>query len=330
MNKIIEYLLKGSRKFYNWLLNSNRNYSVGEHNPDVASEMIFNLLSKDRPCMIARFGANEMTCVANYVGVSAEQKSIIDYIRGRQHQWWWNSNMVNQMKNNAGFFPPTENNLSKFSRMMLEDVNEVDILGSWLADEDEIMKHNDHFRKISLLALEPYWAKEPWSRVLEGKRIVVVHPFKDDIIHQYRKREKLFKDKRVLPQFASLRVVKAVQSKGGNNDHGFISWFEALEWMKREMDTEPYDIALIGCGAYGFPLAAHAKRTGHKSVHLGGALQLMFGIKGRRWEIPLYGYDFTGRLNSYKDFFNDDWIYPNQDTIPLDVVLEEDNGSYWK
>ena len=271
-----------------------------------------------------------MTCVANYVGVSTEQKSIIDYIRGRQHQWWWNSNMVNQMKNNAGFFPPTENNLSKFSRMMLEDVNEVDILGSWLADEDEIMKHNDHFRKISLLALEPYWAKEPWSRVLEGKRIVVVHPFKDDIIHQYRKREKLFKDKRVLPQFASLRVVKAVQSKGGNNDHGFISWFEALEWMKREMDTEPYDIALIGCGAYGFPLAAHAKRTGHKSVHLGGALQLMFGIKGRRWEIPLYGYDFTGRLNSYKDFFNDDWIYPNQDTIPLDVVLEEDNGSYWK
>ena len=330
MNKIIEYLLKGSRKLYNWLLNSNRNYSVGENNPDVASEMIFNLLSKDRPCMIARFGANEMTCVANYVGVSTEQKSIIDYIRGRQHQWWWNSNMVNQMKNNAGFFPPTENNLSKFSRMMLEDANEVDILGSWLADEDEIMKHNDHFRKISLLALEPYWAKEPWSRVLEGKRIVVVHPFKDDIIHQYRKREKLFKDKRVLPQFASLRVVKAVQSKGGNNDQGFISWFEALEWMKREMDTEPYDIALIGCGAYGFPLAAHAKRTGHKSVHLGGALQLMFGIKGRRWEIPLYGYDFTGRLNSYKDFFNDDWIYPNQDTIPLDVVLEEDNGSYWK
>lgn len=68
MNKIIDYLLKGSRKFYNWLLNSNRNYSVGEHNPDVASEMIFNLLSKDRPCMIARIGATEMACVVNYIG----------------------------------------------------------------------------------------------------------------------------------------------------------------------------------------------------------------------------------------------------------------------
>lgn len=47
------------------------------------------------------------------------------------------------------------------------------------------------------------------------------------------------------------------------------------------MDKIDYDICLIGCGAYGFPLAAHAKRKGKKAVHLGGALQLLFGIKGK-------------------------------------------------
>lgn len=31
-----------------------------------------------------------------------------------------------------------------------------------------------------------------------------------------------------------------------------------------------YDICLIGYSAYGFPLAAHAKRKGKKAVHLGG------------------------------------------------------------
>ena len=32
--------------------------------------------------------------------------------------------------------------------------------------------------------------------------------------------------------------------------------------MKMQMDEEDYDIALIGCGAYGMSLAAHAKRKG--------------------------------------------------------------------
>lgn len=47
------------------------------------------------------------------------------------------------------------------------------------------------------------------------------------------------------------------------------------------MDKVEYDVCLIGCGAYGFPLAAHAKRTGHKAIHLGGSLQLLFGIAGK-------------------------------------------------
>ena len=50
--------------------------------------------------------------------------------------------------------------------------------------------------------------------------------------------------------------------------------------MKSQMDQTDYDIALIGCGAYGFPLAAHAKRMGKQAIHMGGSLQLLFGIRG--------------------------------------------------
>jgi hypothetical protein len=127
----------------------------------------------------------------------------------------------------------------------------------------------------------------------------------------------------VLPEFASLRVVKAVQSLGGESN-GFNDWFEALEWMKNEMDKEPYDIALIGCGAYGFPLAAHAKRTGHKAVHLGGALQLLFGIKGKRWDNINYNPEYN-----YKDgLFNDFWIYPDSKTKPNNSQQVE-GECYW-
>lgn len=81
-------------------------------------------------------------------------------------------------------------------------------------------------------------------------------------------------------------MIRAVQSLGGNSQ--FKDWFEALEYMKTEIDKVDYDICLIGAGAYGFPLAAHVKRQGKQGVHLGGALQLLFGIKGKRWEMANY------------------------------------------
>ena len=92
----------------------------------------------------------------------------------------------------------------------------------------------------------------------------------------------LFANKEVLPEFASLTTVKAVQSIAGN-PVGFDSWFDALEWMKREIDKKVFDVALLGCGAYAMPLAAHIKRHGHKAVHMGGVLQFMFGIKVKRY-----------------------------------------------
>lgn len=83
-------------------------------------------------------------------------------------------------------------------------------------------------------------------------------------------------------------MIPAVQSLGGENN-GFTTWFEALDWMKQEITSKSFDICIIGCGAYGFHLAAHVKRIGKQAIHMGGATQLLFGIKGNRWENPMYG-----------------------------------------
>ena len=96
------------------------------------------------------------------------------------------------------------------------------------------------------------------------------------------------------------------------------------------MDSEPYDIALIGCGAYGFPLAAHAKRTGHKAVHLGGALQLLFGIKGKRWVNSNYAtmWGMTPNDLYLKLFERKEWIWPSPNSKPSNAKAVE-NGCYW-
>lgn len=328
MNKVNIYILKALRKIYGKLFKpESSTYDRGITDPDKASELIYNLLASGKPCMVARYGSTEMLAITNYLGVTAKHHSALKYIQGKQFAWWWEDNVKDQMTRWSGFFPSTEENLMKFGEMMIEDSKLLDILGSWLPDEKTmITSFNLNLTKVTLLALEPYWSKNPWSRILEGKKVLVIHPFASLIEQQYKeKRENLFDDKQVLPKF-DLKTIKAVQSLGG--DCEYSDWFEALDSMKEQMDATDYDIVLLGCGAYGFPLAAHAKRMGKQSVHLGGALQLLFGIRGKRWDNPNYGIQEFGKQNTYKTLFNDSWIYPSASYIPSNAKQVE-GGCYW-
>lgn len=328
MNKIGIYALKGLRKLYGKLFAPKMGeYDRGIIDPDKASELIYNLLASGKPCMIARYGSTEMFAITNYLGVTAKHHSAWKYIQGRQFAWWWENNVKDQMTRWSGFFPSTEENLMKFGEMMVEDSKQVDILGSWLPDEETMIAgFKLDLTKVTLLSLEPYWSKNPWSRILEGKKVLVVHPFASLIERQYEeKREALFDDKRVLPKF-ELKTIKAVQSIGG--DCQFENWFEALDSMKAQMDATDYNIVLLGCGAYGFPLAAHAKRMGKQAVHLGGALQLLFGIRGKRWDNPDYGIQEFGKQNTYKTLFNSSWVYPSPGFAPKNAAQVE-GGCYW-
>ena len=328
MNKIGIYALKALRRLYSKCFASKAEvYDRGITDPDKASELIYNLLASGKPCMIARYGAFELASVVNYLGVRNSHHSLLKYITGKEPQWWWNKRLMCFMQSNAGFFPATEENLMKFGEMMVEDSKQVDILGSWLPDEETMIAgFKLDLTKVTLLSLEPYWSKNPWSRILEGKKVLVVHPFASLIERQYEeKREALFDDKQVLPKF-ELKTIKAVQSIGG--DCQFENWFEALDSMKAQMDATDYDIVLLGCGAYGFPLAAHAKRMGKQAVHLGGALQLLFGIRGKRWDNPEFGAKTVCTEGGYGQLFNSHWVYPGENEMPKAASQVED-GCYW-
>lgn len=85
--------------------------------------------------------------------------------------------------------------------------------------------------------------------------------------------------------------------------------------MEDEIRQKDFDIALLGCGAYGFPLAAYIKSLGKQAIHVGGPLQLYFGIRGKRW---------TDR-NFYSNEF---WTSPSVDERPRNIERVED-GCYW-
>lgn len=292
-----------------------------EMSPDKISQIIYNTLSSNNPCMIARFGANEQRITANYIAIKTPP-NILKAICGRQPFWWWDKQVRREFTGNAGFFPDETTYIERYSEHMIEDSKSLDVLLTWFGWESLLVDAESS--KISFVGLqeaEPWWQKNPWTRYLEGKRVLVVHPYAELIRCQYKNREKLFSNKSILPAF-ELITLKAVQSIGGGVD-GFDNWFDALKWMEDEMDKIDYDVALIGCGAYGFCLAAHAKRSGKKAVHLGGALQLLFGIKGNRWEDKNYHplFDYTTLFNSY-------WVKPG-DTFRPDNAEQFEGACYW-
>lgn len=233
-----------------------------------AALYIKNLILKDSPCMIARFGSVEIQGTLN--GCSPFPFNLI--LQNRIYK---------SLINNAGFFPVNRNTVRRFAEIMKESMAYCDCLGSWRIEEFFFRNKLKHVKKVLLNSLSPENG-EIWLSTLAGKKVLVIHPMAELIQLQYaQSREKIWPNTQILPEFASLATIKAVNSIQGNCE--FQSWFDALEYMKAEIDKIDFDIALLGCGSYGFPLAAYIKSVGKKSVHVGGALQLLFGIKGKRW-----------------------------------------------
>ena len=287
-----------SDRIYDWFAPK----AVGEET-DVAA--IKKWLESDKPCMISRFGSTELQTL-----------SFIKYfpwLLPLKKRTYYN------IQNASGFFPVTHGNLIRYYKLYEADVKDLDLLVSWRIEEflfNNWLKDKERIRKASLDSF--YKQEHPWTSALAGKKILVVHPFAETIQEQYEHhRVELFSNADVLPEFEKLDTVKAVQSIAGN-PVGYASWFDALDWMKSEIASKDFDIALLGCGAYAFHLAAYIKRLGKKAIHLGGILQFLFGIKGLRYE----------ENPETAAYINQFFVYPKASDRPENADRVE-GGCYW-
>ena len=253
-----------------------------------SDKAIVEKIKSGKPFMLGRFGSSEVR------GIFRNEFDILCFY--------------------AGFFPKDKGLLNKFKKVYLDAAKSLDILAVW--------NYKNHFlNKIRLLKTLPNIENIVplsaaggfnclWLKELSGKKILVIHPFKKTIESQYTKRSKLG----ILPSLKSLEVIKAVQTLGDNEDGRFKTWFDALDFMKKEIDKKDFDIALIACGAYGLPLAAHVKSIGKQALHIGGGLQLLFGIRGKRWDDRM-------KYNKY-------WVSPMKEDFLSDYKKFE-GGCYW-
>lgn len=273
--------------------------------PIDAISQISDMLHSKEPFMISRFGSTELQTLC--------------YVKYFPLLWPLKRRIWHIISNNSGFFPVSFENLRLFYDRYKEDSKEIDVLVSWRVEELFIKNWIKNTVKIDKSILDGFYMQfKPWTQALTGKKILVVHPFADTIQAQYQKNRKfLFTHNGALPEFATLEIVKAVQSIAGNVVD-FDTWFDALDSMKIEIDKCDYDVALLGCGAYGLPLAAHIKRSGKQAIHMGGILQLLFGILGKRYL----------NNNNIKSIVNEYFTFPNINERPANSEHVE-GGCYW-
>lgn len=273
-----------------------------------ANALIKERLLGDEPFMAGRLGSGEMLAFLKTIEVKMGMRK--DIPQGN----------MDSMCINAGFFPESQEMMLRFGDVMEEACKQADLLGIWgtIPMEPYLLDTRfSHAKLCKLSGLEPFFAQEPWSAALKGKKVLVIHPFEDTIRSQYARREELFPGREVLPEF-TLMTLKAVQTIAGQRDERFANWFEALDYMYEEAMKKDFEVAILGCGAYGFPLAARLKAAGKKVIHMGGSTQLLFGIRGQRWD----------QREDFRTLFNDAWCRPGDTERPAGAKKIE-NSCYW-
>jgi hypothetical protein len=176
-------------------------------------------------------------------------------------------------------------------------------------------------KQIKLRDIEPYYSEgvRQWTRLLKGVDVCCVSPFYKSILEGYRGRDKIWPNG-LLPEFGTVSVVRSyfAPTIGGKTHSWIRGWEEAVDYMEAEVLKTGAKVVLIGCGGLGMILGARLKKKGLICVVMGGALQVLFGIKGKRWE-------HHGIISG---FWNEHWIEPKAEEIPPGAALIE-GGCYW-
>lgn len=325
MNEILKKLALNGRRIFRLALRYKDKFETTSEHCDYfeqdASNLIREGLISNAPFAVSRFGYSELRAVLTFLHIHESEhslKKIYSFLKGEKVEPWWSENTLKIITHNAGFFPKEIGMVEDFCRLVLHEMQHIDVLGSWLGGERWVKPMLANTKFVRLHDFYHFLHGEPWTTALKDKKVLVIHPFSKSIQQQFEIKSKIFTGIHTLPDF-KLITYKAVQSIAGNKPSGYETWFDALDTMKSDFSRIDFDIAILGCGAYGMPLASFIKtELKKKAIHLGGNTQILFGIKGSRWETDPA---FSGIFNSY-------WKKPLPEETP-NGHNTIDSNCYW-
>jgi hypothetical protein len=229
-----------------------------------------------------------------------------------------------------GVFPISRDTILEFSALHAEAVRSLDFLG--LVEgrlEADLLNFLDYRGPtLSIFDLEPDRSVPDKSAAcylpeLKDKRVLIISSAADLI--RSRANEETFTAtwaKTGKPWFNPEQVISLQfpYTYDIDTQRHFGSSIHLLEWIVDRIDPDTFDIALIAGASLGIPLAAAIKDMDRSALALGGALQVLFGVKGKRWrDDPEW----------VKNYFTDAWVDIPEDQVPRMPAGYCEDGAYW-
>ena len=275
---------------------------------------ISEALVRRAPCAIGKVGTSELL-----------SQEYLD--RWIQLPWPANASWkrpAQRLYSNAGVFPVRKDIYQRWAGEYREAIREMDFIAQWQPEGTFLDAYEQAFLDQELPkairgnfhSLEP--VRAPWLRPLSDLRWLVISPFCQTISTQLHKLTQLNIFHGVpaesLARIASTCRLLPCPQLPYMVPPRHRNWFHGLEEMQATMNTIDFDVAIIGAGAWSIPLVVHAKKLRRIGIHLGGTVNLLFGIRGGRFED--------------RGLYNDHWIRPLPSECPANHKLLE-NGAYW-
>jgi hypothetical protein len=230
---------------------------------------------------------------------------------------------------NAGVFPADPSFYREYADVYARCVHELDCIGVGphaLRPSAEIIRFHGFRGEVIR-----YHDQEPDRSVpaddancylphLEGRRLLLVCPFADALRARANKETFEAVWAKTGKRWFAPAAVEALEFPYGwskATQERYATSLTLIDDISARIDASDFDVALIAAGGIAIPLAAHVKSLGKVGVSLGGALQPLFGVIGRRWR---------GSRMWRERYINDAWI-----DVPAKYRPEpgECDANYW-
>ena len=258
------------------------NCAIRKNHTDIkkSNEEINKLIQKNEPFIVSRMGIGSESYITHEYDIT--KKLNTKYLNPSTGTLF-----------NAGIYFDRNDHkmLELYCKLYSKCLSNSDLLASFqtesMYDVQNYYSEKHCLSQIHSRSLEPFYQIQenikPWTHNLLGKKVLIIHPFVESFKKQIACGFQIFKDKQIFLDDQQFVWYKSYQTIAGNNIHK--NWLITFTTMCKEISKLDFDIALLGCGGYGLPLCDYIKSKLNKSaIYIGGGLQLLFGVMGKRWE----------------------------------------------
>jgi hypothetical protein len=274
-----------------------------------AHHWIHDRIVKAVPTAVGRVGGVEAS-----IGLWANSIPMKAYPFGSVQTAYWETNLG---ATNAGIRPRNKASYQAFGQLLLDSIQHLDVMGVWQTPYEPALLQRIKTTPllVNIELLSPSFEFNPqWMDALDGKTVLVVSPYIDSYEKQLGRLRKVWPAREKVPNF----TMKGIKFPYLIEDDCRLTWWGVYGDIAKVVRAGQYDVALLGCGGLGLPLAVMARLAGKIGLHLGGHLQLMFGVYGNRFLEQEW----------HKRWINEAWVRPESHEVPQSASRVE-GGCYW-